>query len=171
MGGSGSGKREEKYDYTVEDCRILDATRWMREGILRPNIRRLGTWAWYTDKSLTEQRAAIGYEVDTEANHGYVRLHYTWRETEKLDYQVRLTTNPLHFGGHRWWFICPSTRCGKKVGKLYLAPNSRYFLCRTCQNLTYTSCRESHRFDRLYAVLAGDTGASIAAVKRALKNF
>ena len=170
MGGSGSGRREEKYDYTVEDCRSIDSSRWLREGILKANMRSVGSWAWYTDKTLTEQRASIGYEIDTESDYGHVRLFYTWRETEKLDYQVRLITTPLHFGGRRWWFVCPNTRCGKKVGKLHLAPNSRYFLCRTCQNLTYTSCRDSHKFDSLYARLAADTGVPAWAVRRALRK-
>ncbi|MCA9947859.1 MAG: hypothetical protein KC449_30465, partial [Anaerolineales bacterium] len=52
-----------------------------------------------------------------------------------------------NFGGHRYWFICPLTAngryCGRRVGKLYLAPGSRYFACRHCQNLTYRSSQES----------------------------
>ena len=32
--------------------------------------------------------------------------------------------------------------CYWQVAKLYLPPGSRYFGCRHCHNLTYTSCQE-----------------------------
>lgn len=169
MGGSGSGRREEVYDYTVEDCRRIDCSRWLREGIIQQNIRRLGTWAWYADETLKEKLASIGYDIDTESENKYVRLFYNWG-TEKVDYQVQLITTRPYFGGVRWWFVCPGIGCKKKVRKLYLSPNSKYFLCRTCQNLTYNSCRDSHKFGRLYALLAANMGAPAWAVRRAFKS-
>jgi hypothetical protein len=30
----------------VEDCRSLDANRWMREGILKSGVHHVGAWAW-----------------------------------------------------------------------------------------------------------------------------
>jgi hypothetical protein len=45
----------------------------------------------------------------------------------------------------RWWFVCPlivnGDPCERWVGKLYLAPGYRYFSCRYCYRLTYTSAR------------------------------
>jgi hypothetical protein len=43
MGGYGSGRwsAHTKKD-TVEDCRFLDANRWMREGILGEGLRHWG---------------------------------------------------------------------------------------------------------------------------------
>ncbi len=64
--------------------------------------------------------------------------------------------------------------CGKRVGKIYSAPGSRYFGCRHCQDLTYTSCQEhDKRIDALVnnpemllAMLdSNDTNVSILALK------
>jgi hypothetical protein len=47
-----------------------------------------------------------------------------------------------------WWFRCPlvvaGVPCRGRCRKLYLPPGARYFGCRRCHQLTYTSCRESH---------------------------
>jgi hypothetical protein len=52
----------------------------------------------------------------------------------------------LHLGGCRWWGRYPLQRdgieCGRRVGKLYVPPGSRYFGCRRCHDLTYTSVQE-----------------------------
>lgn len=56
---------------------------------------------------------------------------------EYVDYKVYLTTTPCNFGGERYWFLCPFTGCGRRVGTLYLG--NKYFGCRHCYNLTYTS--------------------------------
>src|SRR5436309_2544304 len=42
--------------------------------------------------------------------------------------------------------------------ELYLPPQGRYFGCRRCHDLTYTSCQESHKCDRPRRMLARDTG-------------
>jgi hypothetical protein len=35
--------------------------------------------------------------------------------------------------------------CGRRVGKLYLPPGGRYYGCRQCHDLTYTSCQQSDK--------------------------
>jgi hypothetical protein len=55
--------------------------------------------------------------------------------------------------------------CGRRVGKRYLPPGARYFGCRRCHDLTYTSCQESHRYDRLFKSLAADTGVDERLVR------
>ncbi len=63
-----------------------------------------------------------------------------------MELPIRLETTPLHFGGHRWWGICPlvvnNVPCNRRVGKLYLPPGDRYFGCRHCHRLTYRSAQE-----------------------------
>lgn len=49
-------------------------------------------------------------------------------------------------------------RCGRRVRKLYLPPGGRYFGCRHCYRLTYTSCQESHQYDRLINTIAAEMG-------------
>jgi hypothetical protein len=57
------------------------------------------------------------------------------------------------------------------VGKLYLPPGGRYFGCRHCYNLTYTSCQESRKYDSAFRFLANDTGYDFATVKRVMSRI
>jgi hypothetical protein len=59
--------------------------------------------------------------------------------------------------------------CGRRVGKLYLPPGGKYFGCRHCYNLTYTSSNESHEHDGLYRIIARELNASPREVRRAMK--
>src|SRR5207253_2236084 len=74
---------------------------------------------------------------------------------EGVGYSVRLVTTPCHLGGVRWWFVCPLSRggvaCGRRPRKLYLV--GRYFGCRRCHGLTYTSTQTSD--SRVYAAVRG----------------
>lgn len=56
------------------------------------------------------------------------------------------------------------------MGKLYLPPGGRYFGCRCCYQLNYTSCQESHKYDSLYRHIGESTGFDIATVRRALNR-
>ncbi len=63
---------------------------------------------------------------------------------------VRLTTTtPPNFGGLRYWFICPLVSngqpCQRRIGRLYLPRDGRYFGCRKCYNLTYRSQRTHNK--------------------------
>jgi hypothetical protein len=64
-----------------------------------------------------------------------------------VDYKVRLVTTTPHYGGLRWWFICPLVRRDggppRRVAKLYLPPGGKYFGSREGYGLTYRSCQES----------------------------
>lgn len=101
-----------------------------------------------------------------------LRLIYTadgrWDFEHRVEQVVPLQTTQPHFGGVRWWFSCPhmadGEQCGRRVGKLYRRPDGRHFACRHCLELTYESCRNSHRYDRLFALMAGE---AFEAVKRA----
>ena len=157
MGGPGSGRwgwtRPKK---TVESCRILSAVELTRDGMLEAGMSAGGELSW-TRTSTGEQPASISYYVNMLAGESpTIRLYYTITRRgedhgEDLDYQVSLTTTFPVKGGVRWWFRCPlvgnGRYCGRRVGKLYLPPGRRYFGCRHCYDLTYRSCRESHKFD------------------------
>ena len=82
----------------------------------------------------------------------YARFYYTVTDRDTgektdYDYKVNLTTTPCHFGGVRYWFICPLTTngvyCGRRVATLYKGPGGSYFGCRHCYNLSYESRSES----------------------------
>lgn len=151
MGGSGSTRwvgYEKKY--TVEDSFSLDANLWMREGVLQEGIYKIDIWHW--QNAITGERASsLSYEVDTtNPAYSWIRLFYTITRTgDKVDYTLRLTSTCPYFGGLRWWFICPlvmnGRACHRRVGKIYLPPNGRYFGCRICNDLTYRSCQEADK--------------------------
>jgi hypothetical protein len=75
-------------------------------------------------------------------------------EKRIIRYIVDLTTTDLPWGGKRFWFQCPIIGCRNRVAKLYLPPNSVYFGCRNCHNLTYRSSQEQRAFASLYRSLA-----------------
>src|SRR5262249_21329043 len=50
-----------------------------------------------------------------------------------------------HFGGLRWWFVCP--HLNRRVRKLYLPLGGRHFWSRRAYELVYASQRET-KFDR-----------------------
>src|SRR5262249_11129670 len=105
-----------------------------------------------------------------------LRLRYTLPQVEaSVGYWIALTTTRPHFGGLRWWFVCPLVRngqeCNRRVAKLYLPPGGRYFGCRHCYGLTYTTCPESHQFDTLFRHLARDLGCGFGEAKWAMERI
>jgi len=133
---------------TVEDCRSISMSFLRKNGFFCGLRSGVVTWT----NNCGEQTAGIGIWVSTLDGENYVRFQYTWTdrhtgEKTPYDYKVRLVATPCHYGGVRWWFICPlsknGTYCGRKVAKLYLAPGGRYFGCRHCHELSYDSRNES----------------------------
>lgn len=170
MGGPGSGNHFHHHRppkrATVEQALSLDAARWMRDGILRPQALVRGAWRWTFCGGRT---ATIGYEADTrQPGNPFALIWYTRTpeggESERFNYVVELTSTRPHFGGLRWWFLCPF--CGQRVGKLHLPPGGRYFGCRTCHDLTYTSCQDSGRCRWLFRAVAEELGTDESAVRR-----
>jgi hypothetical protein len=143
--------------------------------MLRQDLALQSSLTW-TNTATGEKLSSCGCEVDTrDMAAPWMRLFYQITSSgEQIDYRVRLTTTPLPWGGVRWWFICPlvanGRSCERRCGKLYLPSGGRYYGCRRCYDLTYTSCQESHQFDRLYRMIAAKTGTHPALVKKALKT-
>jgi len=167
MGGCGSGRQAYVYDYTVENCLAIDISVLIKRKWMIPGRRTSGTIGWTTRKG--KEAGSIGFETRMDLYPAYIRLHYTWNKTERLDYKVFLTKTHPNYGGLRYWFVCPS--CDKRVRKLYNPPSSKYFFCRICHNLTYTSCRESHKFDAINALIAARLGLPTEDVKKAFKRM
>jgi hypothetical protein len=179
MGGPGSGSHYQWWrgskKTTAEACEAIDANRWMREGILKPGVDRVGSWRWIYHGG---RENSITYEVNTlDQVCPFVRLSYTvtragTQERESFDYRVSLTTTQPHFGGLRWWFVCPLLACGhecaRRVGKLYLPPRGLYFGCRHCHELTYKST-QTH--DKRVDVLRRNPALLAAILENPKRNF
>jgi hypothetical protein len=152
MGGFGSGQRWSK-KAVVEGCYAIDTATMKRWKLLVPGIaERPGSFQW---RRGTEEKpsSSVGYRLTVGQDSGTLRLMYSMKSLNAdLDYSVRLVTTPCHLGGSRWWFLCPLSRngvaCGRRVRKLYLS--GKYFGCRHCHHLTYTSRQESD--SRVYAL-------------------
>jgi hypothetical protein len=55
--------------------------------------------------------------------------------------------------------LCPAVKdgvyCGGRVTKLFLPPGSAVFGYRDCYDLTYQSCQESHKYDKVFGHIEG----------------
>ena len=176
MGGYGSTRWawHSKAD-TVESCRSLDIKRFVEEDVIVANQYSSGLWTWRNSTD-GEVKASIRYAVYANETDGVIKLTYTMTQTKHdLEYNIRLTTTRPHFGGVRWFFLCPLVNrnrpCQRRVCKLYLPPGGRYFGCRHCHQLTYKSSQESDACIRALRklgvehVLAGLQDGSIDFIK------
>ena len=174
MGGYGSGRRgwRPKKD-TVEDGLTLSAS------TLKETFNRGVPWSGIVYWTLgTKRTDSMSYAFLPYGEGGYLQLSYTTTsargEKEDLNYQIDLARTPCHFGGQRWWFRCPlvvsGRLCDRRCGKLYLPPGGVYFGCRTCYDLTYTSCQESHKYDNMFKYLAAGTPYSPQEMRRIMED-
>jgi hypothetical protein len=153
MGGFGSGERWSKKP-VVEGCHAIDTADLRRWKLLAPGATyRAGSLTWRRNGE-AEPSSSVGYTLTLGGAEGVLRLDYRMKESgEALDYPVRLVTTRCHLGGARWWFVCPlsvsGVACGRRVRKLYL--RGKYFGCRRCHGLAYTSSQEGD--GRVYAML------------------
>lgn len=75
-----------------------------------------------------------------------------------MEQHIALDATPLHFGGYRRWFLCP--RCSARVVGVFSA--GKYFVCRHCADLAYSSRREDsglralRRGNKIIRRLGGD---------------
>jgi hypothetical protein len=147
----------------VESSLVLTTSSLLRKRALVAGARTSGTWGW-THHGDDKPFATIGYEADlTDQDNAWLWLHYR-ASGEPVDYKVQLVTSTPHYGGLRWWFICPLIRRDggppRRVAKLYLPSGAKYFGSREVYGLTYRSCQESGKSRGLYHLLASEMGTS-----------
>ncbi|RKT01040.1 hypothetical protein [Chryseobacterium defluvii] len=99
---------------------------------LQPNVYLNRNIFW--TNQIGERTSSITIVIDTSDTDGYITFDYTYNQSQKINYKVRLITRPSNLGnGLLWFFVCPSTQ--KVCRKLHL--NSGYFLHRTAFNGVY----------------------------------
>ena len=144
MGGIGSGNwyRWNKQT-TVEQSKRIDIRYLNRDGVL------------YNDVGYSGKRVLHWSRGDEPAGHidyyvypSHILLRYRFRqygeEWEPVEQKISLTQTECHFGGSRQWFLCPC--CHNRVA--ILCGEGKYFFCRKCYDLPYSSQIESD-IDRL----------------------
>src|ERR1017187_1048052 len=143
MGNCNSGRWfHDDAKTKVEACLSLDAARLTRDGLTLLRTSTFGTWEFQRSVG-ADVPSSIRYSIDMDGPH--IRLRYGLLAGDDLDYYLHLVSTCPHFGGLRWWFLCPAMAsgrtCGRRVRKLYLALAGR-FACRQCCHQGYTSQRE-----------------------------
>ncbi len=136
MGGSGSGNWYRFSSKNVaEDCCSIDVRQLSRWGYLKPWLRYPLKWN-------------NGSNIVIETRPGVIELFYgisrNVQPREDVHIKVSLSWSSCNFGGERPWFICPGKGCGRRIAKLYLV--GKYFLCRHCHDLVYSSQRQAKAF-------------------------
>jgi hypothetical protein len=76
--------------------------------------------------------------------------HGSGETAEQVRQEIRLTYSQRHYGGWRWWMICPYG--GGRCGKLYLPSNGDRFASQKAWRLGYQSQRLAKR-DRPFEAL------------------
>lgn len=135
MGGLGSGNWCRFDSKTLaEHYLFIDVRQLSRSGCLVPGKRF--DWQW-------RDGCNILIEIERDSiDLLYAISHDSQREDVHIN--VLLSWSSCNYGGKRPWFICPGKGCGRRVAKLYLG--RKYFLCRHCHELAYSSQREGKEF-------------------------
>ena len=120
---------------------------------------------------------SVSIEVSTLECDKYLRIYYTQtdRNTEEkkdFDYKIPLINTPCHYGGKRYWFICPwyknGVYCGRRVGVLY--KDGDYFACRHCYELTYSSKKKNRKYKHYPLFFALDIRMKIEELEKEIKR-
>ena len=161
MGGYGSGRPAMYNTDLVEDCLSLNVNYLHRQGSLRPGSA--GSLEWSRNG---KRVSSIGFRME----YGRLVLAYRHRsygdKWEEVEEHVKVVHDPCRFGGTRPFLICPGVvngiTCGRRVVKLY--SNGKYYLCRNCYRLKYSSQYEGSwdrsmtRANKIRERLGGDWG-------------
>ena len=156
---NGSGLRPSKQK--AESCISLTIKDVHRSGCLRPGSR--GYWSYIVDGIRISQ---VSYRAEPDC---FILKYKTRRNGdywERITLTIGIARIRCHFGGTRPYFICPNLKngapCGRRAGRLYSV--DKYFFCRHCANVTYTSQSEStherlmRQANTIRASLGGEPG-------------
>jgi hypothetical protein len=108
----------------IESALCLDLARLIELGAIRDGARGALNWT----NSYGEQTGSVGFAVALHRtpgldadDSGTLTLDYSHTdrdgERQNVTCTIRLCTTPIHYGGLRWYFICPYTR--RRALKLY----------------------------------------------------
>lgn len=145
MGGFGSGRWPRRARKTTAEETLAFGI-----GDL-PHLLVRGLAGVFTWSAGDQEIFQIGYQMLGAEPWLVLDLHYQ-AGTCAVHLPLRIQATRPHFGGSRNWLTCPD--CKRRVGKLYLPPNQNRFACRHCYKLSYRSCQDAHKRERLSKALA-----------------
>ncbi len=152
MGGWNSGRSGGRP--IAENCFRVDFGWMLRQRLAVPGQHKNGTLNW-TCGGLPS--GSIGYEVDMVDPYfsRLVLIHRrnTGENAKSVRQEIPLTFTVPHYGGRRWWMICPYR--GHRVSILYLPGNGDRFASRKAWRVGYKIQRVTGRdkaFEALFKI-------------------
>jgi len=152
MGGYGSGRNTGTP--TADASLRIDIAWMLRTGHAKVGGHIAGTLRW---NCRGEPSGSISYTARMdEPGNERLELSYTRGEGERREsvrQTIRLCHTVPHYGGKRWWMICPYQ--GIRVGKLYLPGDGDRFASRKAWRLAYHIQHVAHRdrpLERLFSL-------------------
>jgi hypothetical protein len=149
MGSPLSGRRDGKP--LVEDSLTLDLVWLMRLGPIHHGQAGSGNIHWTADGN---PAGSMQFRLDLRKTerarltlHGFAVQN---GRRKSVSQEITLMALPQHFGGYRWWMLCPVT--GERVRTLHLPSGGDRFAGRKAWKLAYRSERLD-RFDRPFEKL------------------
>jgi len=144
MGGPGSGRLFRFNTKPIIERQINIDIRWLkRQNGLIPGTKGTLSWSFQGNN-----KGALGYTITESClilKYRYRGSGGAWEDVKQV---IFFDQTPCNYGGHRKWFLC--SECERRVENLYgLNGAGKYFLCRDCHGLTYTSCN-THPTKRLF---------------------
>lgn len=136
MGGYSSGRYRTKNQAAVEDVTSLDIRRLRRLGFMQANTEASGPIIWKDRDGRTT--ASINLTVRLGERSGVAELRFSTNGGETKTQSVRITGEPMRFGGWRFYFVCP--RLGHRCERL--AVIGGVFASRQAHRLAYASQSE-----------------------------
>lgn len=150
MGGYCSGRRGGRP--LAEEARRIDLPWMLRTGRARAGCDMSGVLRWNCGGV---PAGSVGYTMRlSDPDDASMILRFTrgsGERAEQVEQFVRLVSTRPHYGGVRWWMICPN--CGGRCAKLFMPPGASRFASRKAWGIAYRSQRTAPRdlpFERLY---------------------
>lgn len=169
MGGFGSGWHGKgRGKKAVDECLRLDVQYFKHLGALQSGYTAYVTLNWLQgDRNPSGLvRSHVWCNISNAPPQAYFTHEFGGGSYHQ---EIFLTPSETEFEGHRWWWVCPEDGCGRRVRYLYLPAGENVFRCRGCWDLTFQSCRDSHRHDRLYMYVANLMGIGFQEAKEVIE--
>jgi len=162
MGAFGSGRWIDAMRRKINTrlCRTLSIRTLKKMGVFDDTSNAVYSISWVNDLGEAAGKVTITPQAGGNGNKRSLRLEIEGIVTgggssvTVTGQDISITTTPCYYGGVRNWFLCPAVvkgvLCENRVGMLYLPPGGEVFGCRHCYGLTYESCQQSHKYDRVF---------------------
>lgn len=136
MGGINSGRRPTTNIGTVETMPFVDMRALRRLGLIHPGERTCDTLRWSNGAGIVAE-ARVSVDL-SDIDSATIRIAAV-SPTPPVQQRIAIEAIDCHFGGHRFYFLCPLE--GHRCEVLYFVNGT--FASRQAHSLSYTAQRVS----------------------------